>query len=90
MKKLIALLLSLAMLAGLFACAPSELEKTSLESSDPVATEPGDVKTIGIAIYAMTVDSCVAVVEGVQHAAKERGWKVNLQDANADPSTQAD
>ena len=48
------------------------------------------VKTIGIAIYAMTVDSCVAVVEGVQHAAKERGWKVNLQDANADPSTQAD
>jgi ABC-type sugar transport system substrate-binding protein len=90
MKKLIALLLSLAMLAGLFACAPSEPEKTSPESSDPVATEPGDVKTIGIAIYAMTADSCVAVVEGVQHAAKERGWKVNLQDANADPSTQAD
>lgn len=47
-------------------------------------------KTIGICIYSMTADSCVAVVEEAERAAAELGYEIKLLDANADPSTQAD
>lgn len=108
MKKIIALLMVLVMLAGLVACStqttpaeapaasevPAEApasEETPEAAPEAEAAQPaGESKTIGIAIYSMAADSCVAVVESAQAAADKLGWSVNLQDANGDPSTQAD
>lgn len=74
MKKLTALLLALVMVLCMSA----------------YAEEAADAKEIGIAIYSMAADSCVAIVENARTAAEARGWTINLQDANGDPSTQAD
>ena len=49
-----------------------------------------EAKTIGIAIYSMGADSCVALVEEARAAAAELGFEIKLLDANADPSVQAD
>lgn len=73
--------------------APAESTTTTPEpaaDSEPAADTASESKTIGIAIYAMTADSCVAIVETAQAAAEKLGWTINLQDANGDPSTQAD
>lgn len=100
MKKFFALLMALAMIVGLVACseqkapaaadetvAPEAVSETASEAA-PEATD--DAKVIGIAIYSMAADSCVSIVESAQAAASELGWSINLQDANGDPSTQAD
>ena len=47
-------------------------------------------KTIGIAIYSMNADSCVALVDEAKAAAKEYGYTIEVLDANGDPATQAD
>jgi ABC-type sugar transport system substrate-binding protein len=49
-----------------------------------------EAKTIGIAIYSMGADSCVALVEEARAAAAKLGYEIKLLDANADPSVQAD
>ena len=101
MKKMIALLLALVMAFALIACesAPADTQPAATQpaATQPAATEPAvtepavsDAKTIGIAIYSMAADSCVEVVTSAQAAADKLGWTINLQDANGDPSTQAD
>lgn len=104
MKKIFALLLAMVMVFGLVACseqkapaaaaetaAPEAASETASEAAPEAAAEAtDDAKVIGIAIYSMAADSCVSIVESARAAASKLGWSVNLQDANGDPSTQAD
>ncbi|MDY3004400.1 MAG: sugar ABC transporter substrate-binding protein [Christensenella hongkongensis] len=79
--------------------APSEAASTEAASAAASTAAPADngggetggsAKTVGIAIYSMDADSCVALVKEAQAVADELGWKVTLLDAQGDPSTQAD
>lgn len=56
----------------------------------PTENSTDDAKVVGIAIYSMAADSCVECVNSITAAAEAKGWTINLQDANGDPSTQAD
>lgn len=92
--KLTALLLTVAMVFSLAACgakteAPAPAAEAPAEAA-PAEAPASETKTIGIAIYSMAADSCVALVNSAKAAAEEKGWEINLQDANGDPSTQAD
>ena len=102
MKKLTAMLLILAMTAGLAGCKTStpaaepepaaENAGQSAEEEQPPVEEAaaGEVKNIGIAIYSMAADSCVGVVEEAKLVAEKYGWTITLLDADGDPATQAD
>ena len=102
-EKILALILAIAMLFTLAACtaktepaAPAADETKTEEpaaadnTETPAPAETDDAKVIGIAIYSMAADSCVALVNSATAAAEAKGWTINLQDANGDPSTQAD
>lgn len=100
-SKGLALLLAVAMAVTVFmagCAAPAAPSASAEDSTQPQASAPADngaaaagsAKTIGIAIYSMDADSCVALVEEAQAAADELGWKITLLDAQGDPSTQAD
>ncbi|MEG1524790.1 MAG: sugar ABC transporter substrate-binding protein [Clostridia bacterium] len=98
--KLLALIFAVALVAAfaLTGCAAPAAETqavapTTEESTAPVAEETvpaGDKKVIGIAIYSMGADSCVALVADAKAAAEKLGWEIVLMDANGDPATQAD
>ena len=77
MKRVLAIVLSLLMAISLSACGASLNSKS-------------ETKTIGIAIYSMTADSCVALVDEAKSVAKKYGYEVEVLDANGDPATQAD
>ncbi len=93
--KRLAFLTAMLMILAVFAvdCSTPAESQSSGESAAPAASgaeNTGDAKTIGIAIYSMDADSCVALVEDAQAAADELGWEIILLDAQGDPSTQAD
>lgn len=81
MKKILTMLL-VCMLFIIVGCTEKE---TTNKSNDSSAT-----KTIGIAIYSMSADSCVALVDEANKKAEKYGYKIELLDANGDPATQAD
>jgi ABC-type sugar transport system substrate-binding protein len=87
---LVVLMVGISILSG---CTKTPTEKKL--DSEPTASaddtkSTGSTKKIGIAIYSMGADSCVAMVEDCRDAAKKLGWEIVLMDANGDPSTQAD
>lgn len=100
-KRTIAMLLTMVMVLGLVGCGakeePAAAETETEAPAEEEAEEPdeeeettGEAKNIGIAIYSMGADSCVALVEDAEKAAEELGWEITLLDANGDPATQAD
>lgn len=98
MKRFLALILAVTMIFAMAACSntaskPAEKAATpskQVEPTDQAGNNKGE-KVIGIAIYSMAADSCVASVEAAkQEAEKIGGIRIEVLDANGDPATQAD
>ena len=90
MKKYIALLLSILLLASLCACTAKPTEPatpTDAQPSAPAETTDAQI-TVGIAIPTVQESIWVAHGDALTKYAEERGWNVILQCANGDNDKQ--
>ena len=84
MKKIIALLLSLVMMLGLFACSTgSDTGTQKDQTADGSST--GDKPLIGHLSISLGSDFTTSIDNGIRLAADEKGYEVLTIDVNADP-----
>lgn len=102
MKKLLAVLLAVAMVFSLAACAakeeapavketdaaPAQETTAAPEAETPVAEEKNDAPKIGFAFYGLSNPVWAELVEGAVAYGAEKGCQVTYVDAGEDPSAQ--
>lgn len=91
MKKLTALLMAMAMVLGLAACAPAAPKETTpattpVETSTPVAT----AKKIGVCIYKFDDNFMTVYRNNLETILKDKGYEVTIVDSNNDQNKQTE
>ena len=92
-KKLLAIVLSLAMAAGLMACGGTQKDTKEKAKADTASSENVDNKEdikIGMVTYMMAQEWYQNIVSGAQEKADSIGIDLMVADANNDASKQVE
>lgn len=87
MRKTVSVLLALTMMVSLAACGGKGSDKTD---SDKKSASKEDTKKIGFAIKTMKEPYFVKLVDGLQAACDEKGWKFSYLSADDDSTKEAE
>ncbi len=84
MKKLLAIVLGLAMGLSLAACGAAPSASTAASASAPGSVKSEEKAKIGACVMSLSYDFQLQMCNGVERAAKEKGYEAMIYDFNSD------